>query len=84
MGTTEGVSVSSVGETGNGTSSSPSISADDRFVAFGSTATNLVAGDTNAAGDVFVRDRTTGTTERVSMSSEGVAEAPSSSAGPIP
>ena len=38
------------------------VSADGRFVAFASPATNLVAGDTNAAQDVFVHDRQTGTT----------------------
>ena len=37
----------------------PAISADGRYVAFGSDASNLVAGDTNGAGDVFVRDRET-------------------------
>ena len=41
---------------------SPAISADGRFVAFESDATNLVPGDTNGAHDVFVRDRQTGTT----------------------
>jgi hypothetical protein len=48
-----------------------SISADGRFVAFGSFATNLVAGDTNAVADLFVRDRQSGTTERMSLSSGG-------------
>ena len=48
------------------------ISADGRFVAFYSMATNLVPGDTNGTGDVFVRDRQTGTTERVSVGSGGV------------
>jgi hypothetical protein len=49
----------------------PSISADGRYVAFSSVATNLVAGDTNATTDVFVRDRVTGTTVRASVSSSG-------------
>ena len=53
------------------TASSPAISADGRFVAFDSEATNLVPGDTNDASDVFVRDRQTGTTRRVSVSSGG-------------
>ena len=48
-----------------------SISADGRFVAFASDATNLVSGDTNGAADVFVRDRQAGTTERVSVDSAG-------------
>ena len=41
------------------------------FVAFESSASNLVAGDTNDSNDVFVRDRVAGTTERVSVSSDG-------------
>ena len=55
-----------------GNSSDPKLSADGRFVAFFSEATNLVAGDTNAARDVFVRDRKEGVTTRVSVSSGGV------------
>ncbi|TML65713.1 MAG: hypothetical protein E6G14_16045, partial [Actinobacteria bacterium] len=49
----------------------PAISADGRFVAFASEAANLVPGDTNGADDVFVHDRMTGTTERVSVASDG-------------
>jgi Tol biopolymer transport system component len=48
------------------------ISVDGRYVAFWSDATNLVAGDGNATTDVFVRDRTLGTTTRVSVDSNGV------------
>jgi uncharacterized repeat protein (TIGR01451 family) len=48
-----------------------SMTADGRFVTFMSFADNLVPGDTNQAADVFVRDRVTGTTERVSISSRG-------------
>jgi Tol biopolymer transport system component len=48
-----------------------SISADGRFVAFVSDASNLVSGDTNTLSDVFVRDRQNGTTERVSVDSDG-------------
>jgi Tol biopolymer transport system component len=48
-----------------------SISDDGRYVLFDSTATNLVADDTNGVQDVFVRDRLTGTTARVSLSSTG-------------
>ena len=70
-GTTERVSVSSGGAQGNGYSFDPAISADGRFVAFASDATNLVPGDTNSTADVFVRDRQTGTTRRVSVSSGG-------------
>jgi hypothetical protein len=71
LGTTERVSASSSGEQGNGESGWSSISADGRFVAFDSYASNLVAGDTNEERDVFVRDRLLGTTERVSVSSSG-------------
>ena len=70
-GTTERVSVALDGTQGNARSLSPAISADGRFVAFASTASNLVAGDTNGRQDVFVRDRMTGTTERVSVASDG-------------
>src|SRR5205823_5466864 len=70
-GTTERVSVSSAGAEANGTSFTPAISADGRFVAFSSDATNLVGRDTNGAVDVFVNDRMTGMTERVSVDSTG-------------
>ena len=70
-GTTERVSVGTGGTQGNDHSHSPSISADGRYVAFASDASNLVAGDTNAAGDVFLRDRVAGTTERVSVGPGG-------------
>ena len=71
-GVTERVSVDSTGVQGNSISASPSISADGRYVAFGSGATNLVAGDTNLKDDVFVHDRVAGTTELVSLDSTGV------------
>ena len=51
------VSVSGEGTAGNNASHSSSISADGRFVAFVSSATNLVAGDTNSQPDVFLHDR---------------------------
>jgi Tol biopolymer transport system component len=71
LGTTERVSVSSSGAQADGSSDNASISADGRFVAFSSFADNLVAGDTNGAPDVFVRDQLLGTTELVSVSSSG-------------
>jgi len=71
-GTTERVSVDSSGAAGNNISFSPSISADDRFVAFQAFGNSLVAGDTNGKWDVFVHDRQTGTTERVSVDSAGM------------
>lgn len=64
-------SVSTSGVRGNGDSLLPSISANGRFVAFTSRASNLVADDTNGTEDVFVRDLQAGTTERVSVSSSG-------------
>jgi Tol biopolymer transport system component len=77
-GGTERVSVSSAGEEGNGpcelggfTHGDVAINGDGRFVAFVSHASNLVAGDTNGLADVFVRDRATDSTERVSVSSQG-------------
>lgn len=73
-GATERVSVSSTGDEGNGTGTAGSnvrISADGRYVAFRSSSDNLVPGDTNGLRDIFVRDRTAGTTERVSVSTAG-------------
>ena len=71
-GVTELVSVSSTGVQGNDSTSSGALSGDGRFFTFSTFSTNLVAGDTNGFSDVFVHDRTTGVTERVSVSSTGV------------
>lgn len=71
VGETARVSLSSVGGQGNGDNYLPIISADGRYVAFTSFASNLVTGDTNGASDVFVHDRQTGETERVSVLSGG-------------
>ncbi|MDQ5954172.1 MAG: hypothetical protein QG583_100 [Patescibacteria group bacterium] len=65
----ERVSVSSLGVEGNASSIYPSMSSNGRYVAFYSSATNLVAGDTNVANDIFVYDRTLNTLERISVSS---------------
>ena len=70
-GTTEKVSVAIGGTQANGGSAHPSISADGRFVAFTSAADNLVPGDTNDMLDVFVSDRLAGTTERMSIGTNG-------------
>lgn len=51
------VSENAAGQAGDGASATPSLSADGRFVAFQSDATNLVAGDSNGATDIFVYDR---------------------------
>ena len=66
------VSVDSAGTQGNSDSYSPSISADGRYVAFASGATNLVSGDMNGFDDIFVRDRLTSVTTRVSVSTAGI------------
>ncbi len=66
-GAVERVSVGPNGVQGNRVSSSPWVSGDGRFVAFTSSATNLVPGDTNTKDDAFVRDRLLGTTTRVSV-----------------
>ena len=60
------VSVASNGNPGNNVSRDPSVSANGRYVAFASFATDLVDGDTNGTSDVFVRDVQTGTTALVS------------------
>ena len=66
------VSVNSAGNQANAaTLAEPAISGDGRFVAFVSNATNLVAGDSNNVGDIFVHDRQTGATTRVSINSSG-------------
>src|SRR4028118_470546 len=65
------VSVDSAGNQGNAYSGNPSISADGRFVAFYSEASNLVPGDTNDETDIFVRDTLTHTITRVSVDSAG-------------
>src|SRR2546426_3324673 len=66
-GVTERVSVSSSGDQANSDSQPSAISAEGRFVAFASYASNLVPGDTNGWGDVFVHDRQTGVTDRVDV-----------------
>ncbi len=72
-GVTELVNLSSAGiqAAQDSFSGLPAISPDGRYVAFKSTAANLVPGDTNVYADIFVRDRQTGTTERISISSTG-------------
>lgn len=63
------VSVNTAGDTGNGYSSDPATSATGRYVVFTSEASNFAAGDTNGVSDVFIRDRTAGTTRLVSRGS---------------
>jgi Tol biopolymer transport system component len=66
-GTTMLVTTGLNGAPANNDSDDASISAGGRYVAFGSLASNLVAGDTNGFSDVFVRDLDAGTTTRVSL-----------------
>jgi hypothetical protein len=85
-GVTERVSMASAGGESDSYSDSPSISSDGRYVTFASDATNLVAGDTNGSSDIFVYDRDTHETIRVSLDSLGgdsnnASSEPSISAG---
>jgi len=70
-GITSRVSVASDGSQGNGPSFQPTISGDGRYVAFVSDASNLVDGDTNGKGDIFLHDTQTGETTLVSIASDG-------------
>jgi Tol biopolymer transport system component len=70
-GTTKRVSLTNSGGEANGPSFDPAISGGGRYVAFHSEATNLVSGDGNGFDDIFVRDRRTRKTRRVSVSSGG-------------
>jgi Tol biopolymer transport system component len=70
-GLTERVSMAADGTQANHASDSPRLSADGRYIAFTSLAGNLVAGDWNETGDIFVHDRQTGETERVSVAANG-------------
>ena len=65
------VSTDSTGNQGNGFSRNPSISADGRYVAFSSDASNLALGDTNHETDVFVKDLAIGVTRLISADSTG-------------
>jgi Tol biopolymer transport system component len=71
LGKTRRVSVSSAEAQGNRGSAAPAISADGRYIAFYSRATNLVGRDTNGSEDVFVRDRSAGKTRRASVRFDG-------------
>lgn len=70
-GVTERISVDSLGVQANAASEVGEPSGDARFVAFQSNATNLVAVDTNGSSDVFLRDRMTSATFRVSRTIGG-------------
>jgi Tol biopolymer transport system component len=70
-GTIERVSLTNTGEQADGNSIGATVSDDGRLVAFLSSATNLIPGDTNAADDIFVRDRQTGVTTLVTTANDG-------------
>ena len=80
-GVTERVSIGPGGAAADNDALLPAISGDGRYVAFWSYASTLVAGDTNATGDVFVHDRSTGVTERVSVDSRARQSAGAESDG---
>ena len=67
----ERISVATGGGQANSQSRFPAISGNGRYVVFTSDATNLVAGDSNSAADIFLRDRVLGTTTRISNKSDG-------------
>jgi len=71
--TTELISINSDGNPGtaNKSASNVSISGNGRYVAFVSTSEDLVSNDNNGMTDVFVRDRVNGTTQRISIASDG-------------
>lgn len=75
------VSVSSAAEQADGATGTPVISADGRFIAFFSLASNLTPDDEDEGGDVFVHDRQTGETRRISVFPPGI-EGTLDAAGP--
>lgn len=83
LGTNVLVSVATNGASADGISTEPSLSADGRYVAFTSSADNLVGGDTNRSPDVFVRDLQTGVTSLVSVKANGNGSANGASYSPI-
>ncbi len=71
-GTTERVSLNIYGgQTLDGSSGGACISPDGRYVLYSSSSTTIIPGDTNDAGDVFMRDLLEGTTEIISLDSSG-------------
>ena len=81
-GLTTRVSVKTGGAQANNHSTQASLSGDGRFVVFISTATNLVAGDTNRQSDIFLHDRQTGVTSRVSLTAGGAQATGGASTAP--
>jgi Tol biopolymer transport system component len=77
------VSVATNGVAGDGISTEPSVSASGRYVVFTSSADNLIAGDTNKALDVFVRDLQAGVTILASVDSSGLRPGNKASYSPV-
>ena len=81
--TIERVSLATDGTEGNGPSVGGHLSADGRYVAYQSIASNFVSGDTNGTYDIFVYDRQTNTIECVSLAADGTTGNGLSSIGGI-
>jgi uncharacterized repeat protein (TIGR01451 family) len=71
-------SVATGGVEADGESTSPALSGAGGFVVFGSLASNLVEGDTNAARDLFIHDLTSGVTALIGL---GLGESPFGKSG---
>ena len=82
-GQVELISVSLAGTNGNGSSFTPLLSHDARFVVFASKASDLVPGDSNRATDIFVRDRWAGATHALSRNLAGTGTGNRVSSNPI-
>ncbi len=82
-GQVEQVSAATNGAGGNGSSFTPQLSHDARFVVFASKASDLVPGDLNRAADIFVRDRWTGATHCLSRNFAGTGTGNRLSSNPI-
>jgi len=83
LGTNDLISVSLTGTNGNGSSFTPLLSHDARFVVFASKASDLVPGDHNRATDIFVRDRWAGTTHALSRNLAGTGTGNRVSSNPV-
>ena len=82
-GTTELVSVATNGASADAESTSATMTPDGRYVAFVSSATNLVSGDSNRIPDIFVRDMQTKTTTLVSAGATSASARQGSSESPV-
>lgn len=72
FGLTQRISINSAAIQGNGSSEWPAISRDGRYIAYHSFANNLVPNDTNNTQDVFLYDRQTRITQRISLGVGGI------------